>query len=93
MHVVALLITGVACAVTSSSAPGDWVAIHQVLNTYPLAIDGKDFALLSQVFTEDVVANYGTGLGVLQGLSAVEAGLQERCANASTQAFIGALRY
>ena len=62
----------------SPSYSNDWLAIHQTLNTYPLAIDSKDFGLLSQVFTNDVIANYSTGVGVLQGLTAVEEGLQQR---------------
>ena len=56
----------------------DWIAIHQTLNTYPLAIDSKDFGLLSQVFTANVIADYGAGVGVLNGLEAVESGLQQR---------------
>lgn len=56
----------------------DWIAIHQTLNTYPLAIDNKDFGLLSQVFTNDVVANYSTSIGVLRGLADVEEVLQQR---------------
>ena len=54
----------------------DWIAIHQTLHTYPLAIDSKDFSLLSRIFTEDVIADYSSGLGVLQGLSTVEETLE-----------------
>ncbi|KAK4546749.1 hypothetical protein LTR36_001481 [Oleoguttula mirabilis] len=50
-----------------------------------IAIDSKEFALLGDVFTQDVVANYGSGVGVLQGLSAVERGLQESLAPVTTQ--------
>ncbi|KAK5113607.1 hypothetical protein LTR85_010836 [Meristemomyces frigidus] len=85
MQIAPIFATLVASAAGFYSSSDDWVAIHHVLNTYPLAIDGKNFALLSHVFTQDVVANYNTGVGVLQGLGAVEAGLQESLAPVSTQ--------
>lgn len=33
-----------------------WESIHQTIHTYPLAIDPKDFALLSQVLTLQSIA-------------------------------------
>ncbi|MCJ1377153.1 hypothetical protein MMC17_000245 [Xylographa soralifera] len=61
------------------------VALQQTLALYPLAIDGKNFAALSAVFMQNVVANYSTPLNVLYGLEAVEAALQAALAPVSTQ--------
>lgn len=50
--------------------------IRDTLAHYPLAIDGKNFAALDLVFTQDVVANYSEPLGVLTGLPSVISVLQ-----------------
>jgi hypothetical protein len=47
------------------------ISLQQTLALYPLAIDSKNFAALDQVFAQDVVANYSTGIGVLNGLPTV----------------------
>lgn len=36
----------------------DYIAIEGVLNAYARACDGRDWALLASVFTEDVAADY-----------------------------------
>jgi len=56
----------------------DYISIQNTLAIYPLAIDSKDFALLDQVFTDDVVADYSAPLNVLSGLTQVETVLQQR---------------
>jgi len=73
----------------------DYVAIQNALATYPLAIDSKDFGLLSSVFTVDVVANYSAPLNVLKGLAQVESVLEQAYGaltiQAQTQADVGSL--
>lgn len=56
----------------------DYIAIRQTLNTYPLAIDNKDFGLLAAVFSPNAIANYSTGVGILSGLDQIESGLEAR---------------
>jgi hypothetical protein len=67
-------------SIFAASLTADYIAISNTLATYPLAIDGKDFSLLSQVFTVDVVANYSAPLNVLSGLPQVMTVLQQRWA-------------
>lgn len=62
-----------------------YIAIRQTLNTYPSAIDSKNFRLLSQVFAPTVVANYGSGVGTLNGTDEVEAVLEKSLAPVTTQ--------
>jgi hypothetical protein len=38
--------------------PFDYLAVKNVLSRYCQALDSKDFASLSNVFTQDVVADY-----------------------------------
>ena len=73
-------------AAATKRQPADTVA--QILNTlsvYPLAIDGKSFASLSLVFTEDVITNYSAPLNVLTPLNVVEATLEDSLAPVDTQ--------
>src|ERR1700761_2174986 len=46
-------------------SPSDIESIRHALSLYPLSIDGKNFATLSNVFTADVVANYSAPINVL----------------------------
>lgn len=65
-------------------------AIRQTLTIYPYIIDGRDFALLSTVFTTDAVANYSAPLGVLSGLSTIAATLEQSLAQfPGTQHLLG----
>lgn len=54
--------------------PDDFVQIRNTGMLYPLAIDGKNFGSLSNVFTSDVVANLSQG-PVITGLPALEGAL------------------
>ena len=68
--------------------PQDPIALEQIRNTlalYPLAIDGKNFAALDLVFSQDVVANYSAPLNVLTPLSIVQSVLQKSLAFVQTQ--------
>lgn len=65
--------------------PADVEQIRNTLWLYPLAIDGKNFAALDLVFTQDVVANYSAPLNVLTPLSAVQAALQRSLMPVTTQ--------
>lgn len=56
----------------------DYIQIRQILNTYPLSIDTKNFSLLASVFTTDAVANYNTGIGILTGLAQIQNSLAAR---------------
>lgn len=56
----------------------DASAIDSIKNTlalYAFAVDGKNFAALTEVFTADVVANYSTTLGSFTQLSPLIAAL------------------
>lgn len=66
-----------------------WETIHQTLHTYPLAIDSKDFALLSSVFTPTATANYTGPLSNLTGLPAIQAGLAASVAHLFSQHLLG----
>ena len=46
-------------------------AIRRVENFYFLSIDSKHFDGLSQIFTPDVYADYGPGIGVVEGEAAL----------------------
>ena len=59
--------------------------IHNTLALYPLAIDSKNFAALSQVFTCDIVANYSAPLNVIAGLSNVQTVLNQSLHYVTTQ--------
>ncbi|KAL2817043.1 hypothetical protein BDW59DRAFT_166078 [Aspergillus cavernicola] len=64
-------------------------AIRQTLALYPFAIDGKNFAALSQVFTSDAVANYSAPLNVLSPLSDIQKTLSASLACVTTQHLYG----
>ena len=57
--------------------PLDYVAIQNTLARYCLALDGKDFELLKQVFTADVDAIYPFG-GQIKGVEKVAAAIKKR---------------
>ena len=72
-------------AISRNQDPSKISQIRQTLALYPLAIDGKNFAALSRVFTPDVVANYSAPLNVLTGLSTVQATLEQSLMYVDTQ--------
>ena len=78
-----MLFSGLTLALTP------WENIHQTLHTYPLAIDSKDFGLLSEVFTPTAVANYTGPLSNLDGLPAIQAGLNASVAALFSQHLLG----
>ena len=63
--------------------------IRNTLGHYPLAVDGKNFATLDRVFTEDVIANYSEPLGVLHGLSSVKLALNSSLSPVTTRHTFG----
>ncbi|KAI9814060.1 MAG: hypothetical protein M1827_003524 [Pycnora praestabilis] len=71
-------------SVTAVATTDDEAAIYQVLAKYPLAVDSKNFAALSDVFTSDVSANYGEGT-VYSGLSDLEYGIAYSFNGTTTQ--------
>ena len=76
------------CAYPLSLTPQDAQTENQIRNTlahYPLAIDGKNFAALDLVFTDDAVANYSAPLNVLTGLTQIESVLQQSLAPVRSQ--------
>jgi hypothetical protein len=60
-------------------------AIRNTLAPYPFAIDGKDFAALSNIFAQNVVANYFAPLNILTPLSAVISVLESSLGCVTTQ--------
>ncbi|KAL9065785.1 MAG: hypothetical protein Q9161_008010 [Pseudevernia consocians] len=77
------------CVSNLASALTPWESIHQTIHTYPLAIDSKDFAMLSKVFAPDASANYTGDLSNLNGLSAIQTGLAASVANVYSQHLLG----
>ncbi|KAL4886723.1 hypothetical protein BJY04DRAFT_213479 [Aspergillus karnatakaensis] len=76
----------------STLSPADLIAtesIRQTLALYPLAIDGKNFAALSQIFTPDIIANYSAPLGILSPLSNIQEVLSTSLACVTTQHSFG----
>lgn len=70
----------------------DAVIIEQIRNTasiYPLIIDSQAFDQLTLVFTQDVWANYSTGVGVLDGIANVTAALSASLEYVETQHHLG----
>ena len=68
-----------------------WEHIHSTLTLYARAIDTKDFGLLSSVFASNAVANYTGSLSNLNGLPAIESGLQTAVAKIDTQHLLGSI--
>ena len=48
------------------------IQVKNTLAHYPLALDGKNFAALDQIFTTDAVANYSAPLGVVTPLAKIK---------------------
>ncbi|KAL4928625.1 nuclear transport factor 2 family protein [Aspergillus undulatus] len=63
--------------------------IRKTLSLYPFAIDGKNFAALDRIFTEDAVANYSAPLGVLSPLSSIQETLGQSLKCVTTQHSLG----
>lgn len=63
------------------------IEIREKLSLYALAIDQKDFCLLSNVFTTNAVANYGLPPpnDIIQGLPAIQALLKTQLGKIVTQ--------
>lgn len=89
MRLPGLTIGAVFALVVSASSLTPFEQIHQTINTYPLAIDSKDFALLSQVFTPNAFANYTGPLSNLTGLAAIETALAASVAKVNSQHLLG----
>ncbi|PMD62218.1 uncharacterized protein K444DRAFT_661453 [Hyaloscypha bicolor E] len=60
-------------------------AIRATLALYPLAIDGKNFNALGQLFASNAVANYSEPLNILTSLSTIQSVLQSSLAAVTTQ--------
>lgn len=76
----------------SSTSNQDAVAANEIRNTlalYPVAIDGKNVDALSEVFTEDIVANYTTTLGFLTSIPAIVTGIENIIKYVTTQHQLG----
>ena len=76
----------------SSSSGQDAAAASEIRNTlalYILAIDGKNFDALSEVFTENIVANYTTVLGVMTSIPAISTGVETVLKYVTTQHQLG----
>lgn len=84
-HAFHVVLLSMAALATASHDSSPFAAISNTLSRYALAIDLKQFDQLSQVFTQDVVANYSAPLGVLHGLSAVQVTLEASLAPVTSQ--------
>ena len=69
----------------------NWEQIHSVLTLYARAIDSKDFGLLSSVFASNAVANFTGPLSNLNGLPAIQAGLEASVAKIDSQHLLGTI--
>ena len=75
-----------------ASAQQDPSALAQIANTlslYPLAIDGKNFNLLENVFFQDAVANFSAPINVVTPLTAIEKTIEAALATVTTQHQLG----
>lgn len=75
------LVANAPCAANSAIVE----AIRTTLALYPLAIDGKNFNALDQIFTSNAVANYSAPLNVLTPLSTIESVLESSLSPVTTQ--------
>jgi hypothetical protein len=66
----------------------DHLAVRNVLSRYCQALDLKEFELLSNVFTPEVVADYPFNSD-LQGVEAVSTAIKNRYVPRSSAAIIG----
>lgn len=57
----------------------DYFAIKETITHYAVTVDLKDWPSLSRVFTADVVADYGPGIGVVTGLETLQRSLENGC--------------
>lgn len=73
------------------NVPTTWEKIHTILTQYARAIDSKDFALLSSIFTADAQANYTSYISHLAGLPAIQSALQTAVAQIDTQHLLGSI--
>jgi hypothetical protein len=48
-----------------------WVAIHNLVNTYPLALDSRDDELFAQLWHPNGVWDFGKSYGVHEGIEAM----------------------
>ena len=49
-----------------------YIEIQQTLAKYPIAVDNKDYTMLSEVFTVDGIFEADLPTGPLEGLAAIE---------------------
>lgn len=93
MHLSSILSFGaVASVVAASSFPGSSVAldsistIKNILSEYCIILDTKKYSDLSKIYTSDAVADFTTiGLGVLNGLPAIESAMNTSLFGIPTQ--------
>jgi len=70
-------------------SPTDILEIHQVLNKFCRALDGKDFSLLNQVFLPKGVANYTAPYNLLNGTAEIESTLGQILESVTSQHMMG----
>ncbi|KAF7503806.1 hypothetical protein GJ744_003247 [Endocarpon pusillum] len=63
--------------------------IRNKLSLYSLAVDGKDFDSLSYVFSEGVVADFSTPVGVVSGLTNLKEGVRAALEGLQTHTQLG----
>lgn len=81
-----------AAVYAGASARQDSPTLAQIRNTlslYPLAVDGKNFDLLRNVFFQDAIANYSAPLNILTPLPVIEKALAAALASVTTQHLLG----
>lgn len=70
--------------VDTSTLDNTEAAIRRTLALYPLAIDGRVFSSLANIFAPDAVANYSAPIGVLTGPDEIASSLE-----VATASFLG----
>lgn len=73
---------------TAPQNPVDFIQIRNTINLYPLAVDGKNYGALGEVFTPNVVANLSQG-GLIHGLPALEGAIGASFVHVTTQHQLG----